>query len=397
MKLWNNYKKEMKIASRGFYFYVEIIVAVIVLAVLLMVVPAESQHKIKEVCFCDMTSSQFEELINLREGKGYHEKAEDEEFKLKPAVLKYTDENGREITKEYKDKKKIKVKQYFYHDSITGKHTKTKYFTDNFDDMLRLAYDKKYVATEMWYGEDGKDNYHNVLFGYETEKYKNILKVAHGTIDIVKIQEQMEVEKDNTITLSEKKTLNNRENFIPAILLMFAGVLGVLVIIAYISVDKSEGVLKAICTTPLSTGSYLMSKILVSMTTVIFSCAIITIPVMGKGPDYLLLFITVLAMTFLSCTIGTFISTFFEDVESSFGAILLLGILLMIPMISYMVPAFNPDWLRYMPSYYMLESIRESLLGGSISYVIIISLCMVTGGILLLFLSERRYKKTLGM
>ena len=27
MKLWNNYLKELKIASRGFYFYMEIVMA----------------------------------------------------------------------------------------------------------------------------------------------------------------------------------------------------------------------------------------------------------------------------------------------------------------------------------------------------------------------------------
>ena len=46
MKLLKSYIKEMKIAGRGFYFYVEILVAVLVLMVLMMVVkPWPDGHK----------------------------------------------------------------------------------------------------------------------------------------------------------------------------------------------------------------------------------------------------------------------------------------------------------------------------------------------------------------
>lgn len=168
MKLWNNYKKEMKIASRGFYFYVELVVAVIILAVLLMVVPTESKNQIKEAVFCNMSDEEFENLVNKKEGKGHVERVEDEVFKLKPATLTYTDEQGNTVIKEFKDKKKVTAEQYYHYDALTGKHTKTKYIFDNFDDMLRVAYDKKYIGTEMWYGEDNMDYYHNILFGYET-------------------------------------------------------------------------------------------------------------------------------------------------------------------------------------------------------------------------------------
>lgn len=395
MKLWNNYKKEMKIASRGFYFYVEIAVAVIILAVLLMVVPKESHHKTKEVCYCNISDSQFEELINIKTGKGYHEKAEDEVFRLKPIILKYTDENGKLITREFKDKKKVTVKQYYYHDELTGKHTKTKYITDNFDDMLRIAYDKKMIGTEMWY-ENGKDYYHNILFGYETEKFQNLIKIAHGTVDSETITAQLEKEKENTVTLSQMAMLNNRENYIPVILLMLGGLMGVIIIIGYISVDKSEGVLKALFTTPLTIESYLMSKILVAVTTVIISSIIITVPVMGTKPDYILLLISIIAMSFLSCSAGTLISSFFDDVKSAYGAIVIVMIIMMLPVLSYIIPAFNPVWMHYLPSYYMIEMIKESLLNGSTSYVLLTTSVLVVSGFIFYLISVKRYKKAAG-
>ena len=396
MKLWNNYKKEMKIASRGFYFYMEIVVAVIILAVLLMVVPTEQKHKMKEVLFCDVDEEEFEALMDIKEGKGYREKVETEEFKLRPAVIKYTDDKGKKIVKEYKDKKKVKVKQYYYYDAVMGKHTKTEYYTDNFDDMIRISYSKKMPSTEMWIGEDNQMHYHTVLFGYETEKYKNLIKMA--PVDHVMLSEQLQKEADHTEYLEEIEVLNYRENFIPVLLILLNGMLGIMVIIAYISVDKSEGVIKALCVSPLRIGSYLISKTLVALTTMLLSSAIITIPVMRGGPNYFLFFIAVVSLGILSSGIGILISTFFQDVQSSFGTILVVGVFLLIPIVSYLIPSFHPKWIEYIPSYYMLEGLKESLLThGDAGYVLTVCAAAIAVSIVLYLISEKRYKKILGM
>ena len=398
MKLWNHYKKEMKLASRGFYFYVELVVAVIILAVLLMVVPTEKKDQIKEAIFCNMSDEEFEKLVQKKEGKGYVKRVEDEVFKLKPATLRYTDDQGKLVTKEYKDKKKVTARQYEHYDALTGKHTKTKFIFDNFDDMLRVAYAKKYIGTKMWYGEDHLDYYHNILFGYETKRYKNLLKVSHGTMDMSVIAKQAEIEKDHTVYIGREEVLNNRENLIPVILLMLNGMLGMMVIIAYISVDKSEGILKALCVTPLHMEDYLLSKTLVALTTVLLSSAIITVPVMGAGPNYILLLLSVFSMGFLSCAIGIFLSTFFEDVKSAFGAIMIVGIVLLLPVISYLVPMFHPKWIEFMPSWYMMDAIKESLLShGDITYILKSSGFLLISGGMIYEIAKKRYTKILGI
>ena len=45
MKLWSSFVKELTVASRGFYFYVEIAMAAILLFVILFVVPEEFVSK----------------------------------------------------------------------------------------------------------------------------------------------------------------------------------------------------------------------------------------------------------------------------------------------------------------------------------------------------------------
>ena len=50
MKLWSNYSKEMKIASRGFYFYMEIVMAAILLVVILLLVPVDATTVSRRCC-----------------------------------------------------------------------------------------------------------------------------------------------------------------------------------------------------------------------------------------------------------------------------------------------------------------------------------------------------------
>ena len=45
MKLLSSYLKEMKIAARGFYFYIEIVIALIILVILLFSVNEKSVSK----------------------------------------------------------------------------------------------------------------------------------------------------------------------------------------------------------------------------------------------------------------------------------------------------------------------------------------------------------------
>ena len=54
MKLWNNYLKELKIASRGFYFYMEIIMAAILLTAMLLFVPVDLTATSEEAIYVEL-------------------------------------------------------------------------------------------------------------------------------------------------------------------------------------------------------------------------------------------------------------------------------------------------------------------------------------------------------
>lgn len=397
MKLWSNYCKELKIASRGFYFYVELFTAVLLLVVLLFLVPERPTFRVKEVIYPQMSAQQFDELIQQEVGKGYNERIADTEIKLKPAVLTYFDENtGEPFEKTFTDKKTITVKTYLSYDSETGDNTKIKYFTNNFDDMMRVAYAKKYIGTHMWFGDDGQDYYKNVLFGSETQRYKNLVASAHGNVDMQDLLTQFD--SQNVRLLGTPQTLNFRQNIIPAAIVMLNGLMGMMVIIAYLSVDKSEGILKAMAVSPFQLDGYLFSKILVVLTTALCSVLIVVIPVMRFQPSYPLLLISCISLTILSCTIGLFISTYFKDLKSAFGVLLILIIPLMLPILTFFIPSFSPAWMKFLPTYSMIEAIKETLLVETdLGFVLLSNLGMLIASVLLFFLAQKRYKKILGI
>ncbi len=397
MKLWNNYCKEMKIASRGFYFYMEFFVAIIILLVLVFVVPTESTAIGEEIVFADITSAQLDALMDIDTDEGYAVQEADVIFKVKPATLSYTDmDTGAETTLNFTDTKEVAVLYYAVYDPETDAQVSSKYFVDNFDDLLRIAYAEKLTAAMMYYGEDGLDYYQYILFGYETARYQNLLSAIHGTVEAESLLAALDDAQAATTTLAELEQLNNRQNFIPPMLVMMNAMMGMMIIIAYLSVDKAEGAIKALSVAPIGLGNYLASKTLVVMTTVVLSNSIIALPIMGGQPNYALFFLISIAMCALSCAIGVLLSTFFADLEGAFNAILVFCIAMLLPMITYLFPAFHPVWMDWLPTYPMLMAMKESLLNApDVGYVIGCSVAMLGIGAVLYAISLVRFRKSL--
>ena len=83
MRVFSLCGKELKIASRGFYFYVEIVFAVILLVVLLLIVPEETKSTGKEFLYYDMEPTVREAILQKYIDSGKLERIEDQEIKFK--------------------------------------------------------------------------------------------------------------------------------------------------------------------------------------------------------------------------------------------------------------------------------------------------------------------------
>lgn len=393
MKLLSSYFKEMKIAFRGFYFYIELFMAVLLLVLLLVAVSDKSVSKAKEFLYYDMPQQIEKVIIQQEIDKGALKLIDPVEFKLKALEFEVTnEETGKKIPYNFK-KKIISLTAYEKYDLETGKLNTTVFITDNEKDLIRLAYQEKKLGASVVINNYGETSYKYYLQGYETEKFVDLIYILHNESPGV-LEEAV---KSQTVTkLGEIQTLTTRENLVPLIVVFMGSLMGFFIVMAYIFLDKSEGVIRAFAVTPSSVVTYLLSKTLVIMTTVAVSSSIITIPILGAQPNYPLFYLLLLISTFAFASLGLLIASFFDTISKSFGILYFLMIALMIPAFSYLIPSFDPVWLRFFPTYPLLQSMKEIfMVTTDVGYVLIYSGVFLAGGILLFVLANIRFKKTL--
>ena len=393
MKLLSSYIKEMKIAARGFYFYIEIAMAIVLLAILLFAVSETTTSNRKQFIYNDMPQKIVEYLKDRSIEKGEARLASSTEFKVKPAEFEITNqETGETTAYSFNDEKSIELETMEMLDSSTGDLDETVYYVDSEEDMLRLAHSEREVGVTVTLSPYGKVSYKYYLQGYETARLKDLLYIINNESASV-----VDARKDRQVvrTLGIMETLNNRENLVPVFLAFAGSLMGFFIVMAYIFYDKAEGVIRAFAVTPSSIWKYLITKIFVILTTVAVSSSIIAIPVMGGQPNYLLFYLFLLVTTFAIASLGLLVASFFDNISKAFGVMYPIMIVLLIPAFSYYIPSFDPLWLRFFPTYPVLHGFKEILLNGDAGYVLTYSLAFLAGGLVLFMLASIRFRKTL--
>ncbi|MGB3159667.1 MAG: ABC transporter permease [Carnobacterium sp.] len=368
MKLFSSFLKELKIASRGFYFYVELFMAVLIVAIFLFAVPDNFSNKTSEYLFLDMPE----------QASGVY---------LKRVADEDTDGKVENV--------KIKVGEKKTKASLYTTKDKDIYLLDSREEIKYVADKERELAAVITMESNGKLAYDYYLQGYESDRFKNLLKILH-----VESSETLESAMNNQevrpLTTSSSQSLSDKENMIPVVLVFNGALMGLFIIAAYIFLDRQEGVIKAYALTPSPVWHYLLSKIGVIMVTSIASSFIVLLPIMKFKPDYLLLLVLLMSTAFFSSSLGLVIASFYKDIMESFGAIYVFMMLMIIPTIAYLIPSWNPVFIKFIPSYYMLEGFKAVVLGNNDwPYVLTLSGGFLVSGFVLFILSTSRYKRTL--
>ena len=369
MKLWSSFVKELTIASRGFYFYVEIFMAAILLFVILFVVPENFSGKDDEYIYLDFPNAQAEEMYLDRLMEDADVEVSDTPVKLSkkeslPATLYETEESRIYVL----DKKE---------DMITAAETKHKL-------GAAIEMDKDYNIQMTYYTQ-----------GNETDKFVNLLKIFHGEDDKA-LYDQVESQEVKTIS-SDFAILTDRENLLPVFLAFNGSLMGLFIMAAYVFLDKKEGVIKAFAITSAPVWKYLMSKMLMLTVTSFVTSLILIVPVMGTRINYLLVFLLLIPTGFFASALGLLLASYFDDMVKSFGVMYLLMIGMMLPAFAYYIPSWDPLWLKFVPSYYMLYGFREIFIKGDTPFVLLIALGYFVVSALMFMWANMRYKRTLSV
>ena len=369
MKLWHSFKKEILLATRGFYFYIEIAMAGLFLFLLLFVIPENFDTKTDEYFYFDGPTAGLEFV--------------EEEFLL-------DDEDHQSVIVE------LELEDEIFQATLYESDNTLRYLLNDLDTAISLADKKRAFAGIIHMDDAGEVTYTYYLQGYETQRLRNTFAVFHNeSMDILKVafdeQEVRALHEDQVL-------LSDRQNVVPSFLTFNGSLMGMFIIASYIFLDKKEGVIKAYAITTSPVWQYLLSKVAVVTVTSIITSLIITVPVMGLQPNYLAMFIFLLATGFAASALGLVLASLYDDLVQAFGVLFVLFIALMLPNIAYFIPTWDPSWIQYIPSYTMLEGFKEILLPGSdVVYIMVASLGFLVAGLVLFFFANSRFKKTLSI
>ncbi|OQB24871.1 MAG: ABC-2 family transporter protein [Firmicutes bacterium ADurb.Bin182] len=365
MKLLSSIKKELILAARSFYFYIEIGFALIMLAVLLFAVPEHSGARSEEYLYLDLPPAAAKVLIDETLDEDIDGRPQETELKAEGAVYKallfQTDE--RDI---------------FLMESEAAAETMTKH--------------KKAIGAVITM-DKGELHYKYFLQGYESKRLKNLLLVLHAQ-DFDTLETRMNEQKVINVD-SGHIPLNDRENAIPPLMAFSGSLMSMFIMAAYVSLDRQEGVIKAFAVTASPVSKYLISKMFVLMLTSVISGLIVVAPLMGTKINYALLLLLLLTTGVFASMLGLLTASFFQNITKAFGIIFLPMVLFMLPAIAYYIPGWDPVWVKLIPSYPMLQGFKEIISNGDAMYVLLVSAGFLAAGFVLFLITNNRFRKTL--
>lgn len=340
-KLWTTFLKDAKLSFQGLYFYIEIGLALIFIAVMLFVVPENFDQTQKAFIFANVDESVLDQLS-------------DEWSEVDPS-----------------------------------------YFVDSRQNLeAALEEDRSAVGVELRQ-EDGKLVFDFVLQGHESPAMKNLLK---GTLEASFLTQipGFETQVEESVLEPDAKRLSDRENVLPIYLTVNMGLMGLFIIAAYIFLDKDEGVIKAYAVAPVRIWQYLASKVMIMMLMGILTSLLVVVALTGFKVNFILLLGLIVAFNFFGSALGLLLSSFFDSMTKAMGALYAAVMIMILPVISYFAPSFNPVWIRFFPTYPMMFSFRSLLLEDTnLAYMgMNIGLFLVLG-VLLFIAAAARFKKSL--
>ncbi len=343
MKLLHTFLRDLKVSYRTFYVYIEIIMALIVVAVVLFVLPENFESQSRLHLFADpaLSSQSAEEFTRGETGT-----------EIIPAA-------SREAI------------------------------------VAAMAADRSSQGVVLTPGAGGGIEVEVILQGYEGDAMRHLIEASmKGTI----LSQLPGFESGARVitTDPDAQRLSDRISFLPMYLLLNSAFMGLFIVAAYVFMDKEEGTIRALTVTPVSVRDYLLSKLGVMLFTGLLTGLLVTVLVARLEVNYFYLLLVLIAGNLFGTVLGLFIASFYSSIISSLGAMYVVIMILAMGGVAYYMPSFSPLALRILPSYPLLFALREAFLEQpNAGYILMITGAFLAGTLLLFIVTEHRYRKTL--
>ncbi len=363
MKLLTGIRRELLLLSRGVYFYVELFTAVLFLAMLLFVLPEHLDTRVTEYYFLDGSPAEAAAL---------------EQTYFIDNKNMTRDDVAIEIGGEEKPARR-------YTEDL-----KYAVVLDNREDLILLTEEtgRAGIVISPPDGEGPAFTYY--LQGYETDRYKSYAALVAGS-DIQAVSAAAEAQPVRVLE-PNAPVLNDRQNALPLMLTLNCVLMGILVTAATIVEDKKTNAIRALRVAPAPVAGYLMAKTAAVLLTSQVTCLVLSLPVMRGIPSYPLLALTVLCGGFFTAALGALIAGFYSDMDKAFAVVYIVLMALLVPAAAALLPGWNPAWLKVIPSYFILQGVRDALMHRETLSVLGICGGCALAGALVLALAARRYR-----
>lgn len=363
MKLLSNIRRELVLLSRSIYFYVEIFCAVFFLVILLVVLPEKLDTRVTEYYWFNAGAAEAAAMETHYFEGSEDVRREDVTVKVggmeKPARRYVTDEKYAVVV-------------------------------DSRGDLIALAESTGDAGVAINHPDKSEALFTYYLQGYETERYKSYAAlVAAG--DLMAVADAAEAQQVHRLE-DDPVVLNDRQSALPLMLSLNCVLMGILVTTAYIVEDKKTNTIKALRVVPVSISKYLLAKLGAVVLIALATCLIIAIPVMRGAADYPLLVLCVLCSGFFTAGVGAVIASFYSDMGKAFAVVYIVLLVLLVPAVAGLLPGWDPWWLKLIPSFFALQSIRDALMGREVLSVLLSCGGYLAAGVLVLLFATRRYK-----
>jgi hypothetical protein len=146
---------------------------------------------------------------------------------------------------------------------------------------------------------------------------------------------------------------------VPVFIVFEVVLLGFLLSAVLIFQEKQEGSIRAYRVSPGGAALYLASKTLLFVVLSIFYGGLLIAVSLGGEVNYGKVILLVVLSSSLMTMLGILAASFFNGLSDWFIIGLIILLMNILPIFSYLMPGFAPEYIKWIPSYHLIFAMRE--------------------------------------
>ena len=180
---------------------------------------------------------------------------------------------------------------------------------------------------------------------------------------------------------------------LPIFLAFEVAILGFLLVAVFVFQEKQEGTIRAYRVSPAGLWPYIASKTALFTVLAIAYGTVVVIAGRGRHANWPAVLALIVWGSAFMTIFGLGFAAWFRNLSHWFFPGLAVLVLNLLPFIAYIYPAFDPAWLRVIPSYALVFALREALFQtgnpGLIGHTLLVGLVWLAGALVFTSLSVR--------